>query len=225
MNLEVLLKNLKARHAELTQIRWGVPYGYLKTIKSLKKVERLSGRLEERLRRNSPVANLMVQKQIDIGLAKWKANKRFLSLDVERTEAGVLHEIGVTIIQNREIQTFNYRVRGVDRGPKFIFGTTMEADVDIIKNLVRMHAFAADFYIGHDFRHDIEHLNAEGIELPNKFFYDTSFWGKAILGYRPKLVDLAQEFHVGSSQMHCGGNDSRYTGEIFLKIINTYGRP
>jgi hypothetical protein len=223
MNLEALLIRLDDRHKELTEIRWGVPYGYLKTIKQLKKVEKLISLVDSRIRRKGPILDPVMKHQMTIAYKKWTTNRRFMSLDVERTEAGALHEIGITMVQGRSIETFNYRVRGIERGPQFIFGSSIEADVDIIKNLVMLHAGSADAYIGHDFRHDIAHLLAEGIELPDRFYYDTSKWGKGILGYRPRLYDLTQQFGVGSTQMHCGGNDSRYTAEIFLKMINTYG--
>ena len=162
------------------------------------------------------------QKQIDLAYRHFKEGKRFLSLDVERTEDGHFHEIGITIVQGARLESFNYRKKKVDRGPRFVFGKTIVAEFYIIHSLILMHAKKADFYVGHSFWHDQNHLKAEGIDLPEKFYCDTSTWGKALRGYMPSLYALTQEYGVGSSQMHCGGNDSRYTAEVFLKMIDEH---
>jgi hypothetical protein len=222
VNLEALKDRLIEREAQLTEIRWGVPYGYLKTIKMLTKVGKILALVEVRLQKMGAQIPSHIQKQIDIGYKNWSLGRRFMSLDVERTREGELQEIGITMIQGRRIESFNYQIREVNRGPQFIFGRTIKAEFTIIKNLISLHGQGADYYIGNDFRHDIEHLRAEEIPLPDRFYYDTSNWGKAILGYRPRLIDLAQSYNVGSTQMHCGGNDARYTAEIFLKMINTH---
>lgn len=149
-------------------------------------------------------------------------NKRFMSFDVERLPTGEFHEVGVTLIQNREIQSFNYRLKGVQRGPEFIFGKTIEADFDYIKCIVEMHANGAHLFIGHGILSDLKHFEEIGIDLPPKFRYDTGLWAKAMIGYTPRLYDLAEMYNIGRTQFHCSGNDARYTGEVFLKMVHTH---
>lgn len=147
---------------------------------------------------------------------------RFMSLDVERTEAGHFQEVGVTLFRGREIETYNYRIKGVQRGPVFLYGTTMEVDFDVMKNLILMHANTADVYVGHSFHNDLKHLEAEGIILPRKFYYDTSVWSKALFGYTQSLINLTREYNTAGQMFHCAGNDSRYTADVFLKMVFTH---
>lgn len=230
MNLDHLQERLDTREAELNEVR-KQPYGYLKVAKRLKKIERIRGRISAR-------QILLSQRQRDsVALARRErfrtqvqiahrnlvsANKRFMSIDVERLPSGQFHEIGITMIQGTSVESFNYRLKGIERGPQFIFGKTIEASFDIIKNLVLLHASGADAYIGHSIRFDLKHLTEEGIDLPRRFFYDTAEWAKVFHGYVPSLYYLTQMYGVGSQQFHCGGNDARYTGEVFVKMVHTH---
>jgi hypothetical protein len=161
-------------------------------------------------------------RQLGIAYRQVISGKRFMAFDIERLESGQFHEIGITMFQGRNIESFNYRLKGIERGPKFIFGTTIEAEFDIIKNLIQIHAEGADLYVGHSIMSDLEHLSEEGITLPDRFRYDTALWSKNLFGYIPSLYHLTRKYNVGSTQFHCGGNDARYTAEVFLKMVHTH---
>jgi hypothetical protein len=170
----------------------------------------------------APVRDARLVSQLKIAYSQVIGRKRFMSFDVERLPDGQFHEIGITLFQGRSMESFNYRLKGIERGPKFIFGKSIVADFDIIRNLILLHADAVDHFVGHEILADLKHLTEEGIELPNRFRYDTALWAKLLLGYTPKLFDLTQMYNVGASQFHCGGNDARYTAEVFLKMVHTH---
>ena len=224
MNFDSLQDRLDVREQELEVIRWGEPYGYLKVIKSLNKIKKLRAKIDTRITfLKSRARDENLYRQFRIALSKFQQNKRFMVFDIERTAAGELHEIGITLIQGKNIESFNYRVKGIVRAPTFLFGKTMEATIDVVKSLIQTHAASADFYVGHSIDDDFKHLREEGIELPKKYFYDIQYWARRVHGRVERLYDLTQRYGVGCSQMHCGGNDARYTGEIFLKMIHEYG--
>ena len=223
MDLVNVRSKLFQKQRELNEIRANEMYGYMKVGKKLEKIENLIILINRRLKkdRERDFSNVM-RRQIGIAFRKWKENKMFMSLDIERTINNELHEIGITLIRGKTIESFNYRLRGIQRNPQFVFGKTIEAPESVVRNLIRIHAQSADFYIGHNFKADMKHLNAEYIEIPNKFTYDTADWSKALFGHYMKLGDMARKFNVGAAQFHCAGNDARYTAEIFLKIINEF---
>ena len=187
----------------------------------LKKIENICFHIERRLRevRELEFAT-RVRREIRGARDKLAEGKSFMALDIERTMEGQLHEIGVTILRrNKPIECYNYRLRGIQRGPQFVFGKTIEANESVVRNLIRIHAQSVDYYIGHNFTADLKHLNAEYIEIPNKYFYDTAKWSKVLHGHFMKLGDMARHYGLEGRQFHCAGNDARYTAEIFLKII------
>ena len=223
MNFETLRERLDAREAELNEVR-KEPYGYLKVMRRLMKIRRIRERMDSRSARMIE-KNRLSRFKIELSRAYGQllsGTTRIMSIDVERTPEGQFHEVGITLIRGREIESFNYRVRGVARGPRFLFGETMEADFETIKNLIVLHAQSADVYLGHSIYNDLKHLEEEGIIIPRKFYYDTARWAKMLLGYTPSLFNLTQEYGTAAQQFHCGGNDARYTAEVFIKMVHTH---
>lgn len=227
MNVELLKERLDVREAELNEVR-KEPYGYLKVMRRLMKIKRIRERIATRAGRKMIAERDeyfvgRLRKQVETAYRQLLGGQtRFMSIDVERTQEGHFQEVGITLIRGREMESFNYRVKGVGRGPIFLFGNTMEADVSIIKNLILLHAQSADVYLGHDIQHDLRHLEAEGIVIPNKFHYDTARMARTILGYTPSLYALTQQYGTAAQQFHCGGNDARYTAEVFVKMVHTH---
>ena len=162
-----------------------------------------------------------VKKQQEVALHKFLAGKKFMSFDVE-VRNGVFNELGITLFSRfRPMETFNYRDRDIVREEHtFIFGRTIKADLEVVRTLVNLHAESCDFYVGHSINYDFGHLKNLGIELPDKFYYDTAMWSKGMFGYKKSLGDLCREYHLGQKYFHCGGNDSRYTADVFLKMIH-----
>lgn len=223
MNLELLKERVSAREAELVieqekshdSMTIRIEMARLTNLRrkiaahnNFKKLARARGQFRTQLR--------VAHNKLINGRA------RFMSLDVERTPEGHFQEVGVTLFRGRDIESFNYRLKGVERGPVFLYGNTMEVTFDMVHDLIMMHANTADSYLGHSFHADLGHLEAEGIILPRKFFYDTALWSRALFGHSKSLIELTREYRTAGQMFHCAGNDARYTADVFLKMVFTH---
>ena len=154
-----------------------------------------------------------------------EAGKKLVAIDVERSWAHETQEIGVTVFQNGKFETMNYRVQGMHRKVGFEFGRTIVMSWEDIKEVVHLHCKDAIYYIGHSFVGDLEHMRKKELHLPRAVVMDTYF-----LSYIceensfSSLGTLCEHFGIVANRPHCGGNDARYNMELFLAMVEAYGR-
>lgn len=223
MNLELLKERLNVREAELL-VEQQKPHGSITVAAQMTRLNNLRRKIEahEKFKKLAR-ARSQFRTQLKVAHDKLSYGRaRFMSLDVERTPEGHFQEVGVTLFRGREIESFNYRLKGAERGPVFLYGHTMEVTFDMVHDLIMMHANMADSYLGHSFHADLAHLEAEGIILPRKFFYDTALWSRALFGHSKSLINLTREYRTAGQMFHCAGNDARYTADVFLKMVFTH---
>jgi hypothetical protein len=224
VNMHTLRNRLDAREAELRALQETTPHGTVTFAREFTRISNLRRKIDAHIKfQYLARARRQFRTQLKVAHDKLVYGRAwFMSLDVERTPEGHFQEVGVTMFRGRDIESFNYRIKGVGRGPKFLYGHTMEVDFETMRNLILLHANTADVYLGHSFSADLRHLEAEGIYLPNKFYYDTALWSKAIFGFTHSLINLTREYHTAGQMFHCGGNDARYTADVFLKMVFTH---
>jgi hypothetical protein len=225
MDLNLLRERIEDHERKLIALREG-PYGYMRASvrydREMPKIARIKDKIKKISdRRYFARQDEFWERSTRIALDKFRKGKRFLSLDLERTLEGVIEEIGVTVFRGNSIETYNYALETKKRTIPFEFGETIVVATEAqMKRLVLSHFNTADFLVGHSVHFDLDALRDSGYDLPRPYYYDTAQLCKARFGRKLKLVDLAHYYHVGATHFHCAGNDSRYTADVFLKMIH-----
>lgn len=232
MNLNALEHSLKGRIGELYRAKHPakgvVVEGYDERIARVQA-------LQERMRRHRALIELRnrnrshkarMEHNIREARAMLRGDAIFMSLDVEGVSLKKKIEFGVTIYEEGRMTSFNYRTpEALAIKTPFEYGETEILPWEEIAKRLTEHAQQASAYVGHSLHSDLEFLKECGLVLPKLPYYDTAWWSTLNLGPHDglmKLTDACDLYGVGCSDPHCGGNDSRYTLELFLAMIEKH---
>ena len=138
-------------------------------------------------------------------------------------------EIGYTTLQNGVMESFNLRSTGTRRTSwvGFQFGQTeLVAEDDIIARIVS-EAAKASYIVGHSIGMDMDHIREHGGVMPRRPILDTFMLASLIPEFNGHLTGanlgaLAAYYGIYAPKPHSGGNDSRYTMEVLLAMIDAY---
>lgn len=229
MDLKRLLNALEEKKTALFQARFPSPGvqvhidNFYEQINRIRAVERRVRRHKnwKRAAQRDTMRQISLSQELDLVRLALSEGKTLLAFDLEwHRQHQTTQEIGLTTYRSGSIVSENIQLKPLGR--RFNYGISVMTSKEKAVEMLVARCEAADYYVGQSISNDFRNLRQNGIVIPERPHFDTERLARAFT--RPEdgrsLTALCKAFGIDCSNMHCAGNDARYTLEVLLAMVN-----
>lgn len=160
-------------------------------------------------------------------------DKKLMALDFEFESIGKhfkLLEMGISIQENNQKQSFNYSFRDKS-SEKFNYGETSYVDKETVLAIFKEHFMDCDYLVGHNLNNELLILKQLGIEetfFENTKFIDTAYVSQNefhflnsdhVINATASLRTALRTFDIPYVRLHVAGNDASYTLDVLNQMV------